>query len=578
MAEFACRTGSWWHSHRRRLRERARREAGLRLIDLIAVAHRARPVTTSPIDGGRGPGCRRPRSLERDAAAPPSSSPAASPSVSQGSSRSTAWTSRSAAGEIVALLGPNGAGKSTFIQVRRRASMPTGSYEGAMALDGARLPAGERRGRRARRGRAHPAGGERRPRHDRRPEHVPQRRADALRPHRLAGAVRGRRRASCATSAWTSPATERMGSLDLATQQLVVIARALAKRARLLILDEPTAALTEGETQRLFEQLRALRARGVAIVFVSHRLSEVFAIADRILVMRDGRLTGDHRRRRRLPRRRHRGDGRRDGPAACGATRHPGAPVLEVAGLTVTRPAARATRAACRTRLDWSSEPARSWASSASSGQAARRSSRASSAPGRARPRRPRPARLRRISPRRCRRRPSRCGLGLMSQDRRESLVARPRRSPTTSSSRASTIVSRVGFLDVERKRAIAARASAWRCASAPHRSTRPCARSSGGNQQKVQVARWLVGRARACCCSTIPRAASTWGRVPRSTRSSRDLAAAGCGLLWVSSDAEELVDVADRILDHAPRPHRGRGHAPPRQARSRLLAEAAGV
>ena len=91
------------------------------------------------------------------------------------------------------------------------------------------------------------------------------------------------------------PATTRMGSLDLATQQLVVIARALAKRARLLILDEPTAALTESETQRLFEHLRDLRARGVAIIFVSHRLSEVFAIADRILVMRDGRLTGDHR-------------------------------------------------------------------------------------------------------------------------------------------------------------------------------------------------------------------------------------------------------------------------------------------
>ena len=73
-----------------------------------------------------------------------------------------------------------------------------------------------------------------------------------------------------------------MGALDLATQQLVVIARALSKNARLLILDEPTAALTESEAQRLFDRLRALRARGVAIIFVSHRLTEVFAIADRI--------------------------------------------------------------------------------------------------------------------------------------------------------------------------------------------------------------------------------------------------------------------------------------------------------
>ncbi len=90
------------------------------------------------------------------------------------------------------------------------------------------------------------------------------------------------------------PVETRMGSLDLATQQLVVIARAFAKQARLMILDEPTAALTEGEAQRLFDHLRDLRARGVAVIFVSHRLTEVFAIADRILVMRDGRVHGDH--------------------------------------------------------------------------------------------------------------------------------------------------------------------------------------------------------------------------------------------------------------------------------------------
>src|SRR5262249_14329082 len=91
------------------------------------------------------------------------------------------------------------------------------------------------------------------------------------------------------------PAEAAMESLDLATQQLVVIARALAKHARLLILDEPTAALTENESARLFAKLRALKSRGVAIIFVSHRLSEIFAIADRIVVMRDGQICGRHR-------------------------------------------------------------------------------------------------------------------------------------------------------------------------------------------------------------------------------------------------------------------------------------------
>ena len=85
-----------------------------------------------------------------------------------------------------------------------------------------------------------------------------------------------------------------MRSLDLATQQLVVIARALSKQLKLLILDEPTAALTEKETLRLFDRVRRLKDRGVATIFVSHRLGEVFSIADRIVVMRDGRICGDH--------------------------------------------------------------------------------------------------------------------------------------------------------------------------------------------------------------------------------------------------------------------------------------------
>src|SRR4029450_11426247 len=73
---------------------------------------------------------------------------------------------------------------------------------------------------------------------------------------------------------------------------LVLIVRALSKNAKLLILDEPTAALTDREAERLFDRMRILKARGVAIVFVSHRLAEVFAISDRIVVMRDGRISG----------------------------------------------------------------------------------------------------------------------------------------------------------------------------------------------------------------------------------------------------------------------------------------------
>ena len=76
--------------------------------------------------------------------------------------------------------------------------------------------------------------------------------------------------------------------LSLSQQQLVEIARALSTSARLLVMDEPSSSLTEHETRRLLDLVRQLRAEGVAILYVSHRMAEVFAIADRITVYRDG--------------------------------------------------------------------------------------------------------------------------------------------------------------------------------------------------------------------------------------------------------------------------------------------------
>jgi rhamnose transport system ATP-binding protein len=80
------------------------------------------------------------------------------------------------------------------------------------------------------------------------------------------------------------------GTLRMAEQQLVEIARALGTRARVLLLDEPTAALTDVEAARLFTLVRGLRADGVGCVYISHRLEEVMALADRVSVLRDGRL------------------------------------------------------------------------------------------------------------------------------------------------------------------------------------------------------------------------------------------------------------------------------------------------
>ncbi len=198
-----------------------------------------------------------------------------------------------APGEIIGLLGQNGAGKSTLIQVLSGVH-PAGSYDGNLLLAGmdyrpVSVAEAERKG----------------------VAFVPQEvnvapdlsvaeniflNAEPSRfgfldvPLRLASARR-----ALADFELAIDAAAPMRTLDLANQQLVIIARALSKNARLLILDEPTAALTEDEARRLFTRMRSLTRRGVAVIFVSHRLGEVFEISNRIVIMRDGRICGTHK-------------------------------------------------------------------------------------------------------------------------------------------------------------------------------------------------------------------------------------------------------------------------------------------
>ena len=86
---------------------------------------------------------------------------------------------------------------------------------------------------------------------------------------------------------------ERMGDLSVGLQQLVLIAKALVYDARVIIFDEPTAILTETEAQRLFSIIAKLKERRVGILYISHRLEEIFLIADRVTVMRDGEVVGE---------------------------------------------------------------------------------------------------------------------------------------------------------------------------------------------------------------------------------------------------------------------------------------------
>ena len=85
------------------------------------------------------------------------------------------------------------------------------------------------------------------------------------------------------------PVTRLVSALSISNQQLVEIAKALTLDCRVLIFDEPTAALTENEAQALFGIIRGLKARGLSIIYISHRMAEIFALCDRVTVFRDGR-------------------------------------------------------------------------------------------------------------------------------------------------------------------------------------------------------------------------------------------------------------------------------------------------
>lgn len=107
-------------------------------------------------------------------------------------------------------------------------------------------------------------------------------------------AIRERARAAVARLGLDLDVTRQLSTYSVAIQQMVALARALDIEAKLLVLDEPTSSLDEQEVEELFTVVRRLRGQGLGVVFITHFLEQVYAIADRITVLRDGRLVGEY--------------------------------------------------------------------------------------------------------------------------------------------------------------------------------------------------------------------------------------------------------------------------------------------
>jgi galactofuranose transport system ATP-binding protein len=130
--------------------------------------------------------------------------------------------------------------------------------------------------------------------------------------------------------------TRLLASYPVAVQQMVAIARALGVKAQVLVLDEPTSSLDEQEVERLFTVLRQLRDDGLAILFVTHFLDQMYAISDRITVLRNGRRVGEYLKAELAPAALIKAMVGRELGAAAGRNASPaaaGAPVLEARGL-----------------------------------------------------------------------------------------------------------------------------------------------------------------------------------------------------------------------------------------------------
>jgi ribose transport system ATP-binding protein len=328
-------------------------------------------------------------------------------------------------------------------------------------------------------------------------------------------------------------------SLGVGRRQMVEIAAGLSRQCRVLALDEPTASLTDSEVELLFAQIRRLRAEGVGIIYISHRIEEVLRIADRVTVLRDGRIVGT----------RPAGEvgseaiihmmvGRDLGSECLAPAGGRGTMALRVAGLTCGERVRNVSFEACRGEV-------LGIAGLMGSGRTeTMRAIFGADAPeagdvylyGR-----DEPARIRRPSD------AVRQGIALLTEDRKEqglflSLPVRANVSITR-----LRAVSRIGWIDLARERDVArdyAGTLGIKCSSVEQAA----GQLSGGNQQKVVIAKWLH---RDCDILIFdePTRGIDVGAKFEIYRMLADLAAKGKAILFVSSDLKELMAICNRIL-----------------------------
>jgi ribose transport system ATP-binding protein len=327
--------------------------------------------------------------------------------------------------------------------------------------------------------------------------------------------------------------------LTVAEMQMVEIAKALALRARIIIMDEPTSSLTAGESQKLFEIIRQLRRDDIGVIYISHRMEEVLDLADRITVLRDGRHVGDLDRAQAthekivtlmvgrelsanyFPPRGERGSAET---------------VLAVEDLLVSGAPAPVSFNAYRGEIV-------GFAGLVGSGRTELMQALFGASPAPSGVIRLEGVAFRPDQPREAIRR----GVYLAPEDRKRHGLVLPMSVAQNVSLPAVNTYSRFGFLNRSRERRVAEAEVARFRVKAPSIHTR-VVNLSGGNQQKVVLGKWLAMQPRVLILDEPTRGIDV-GAKAEIYRHMASLAEAGLTILMVSSELEEVLGMSDRVV-----------------------------
>ena len=329
-----------------------------------------------------------------------------------------------------------------------------------------------------------------------------------------------------------------VGTLSIGRQQMVEIAKALSVNARVLIMDEPTSSLTAHEAEQLFHVVKDLRSKGISVVYISHRLGEVRELADRVLVLRDGKNAGELSRDEASHDRMVKLMVGRDLSQFYQRTIHvPGRPVLEVDRLrTPAHPRNELSFAvrsgeivgvaglvgAGRTEMlqtVFGVTPAVGGSMSVDGTTVT--------------PRTPRQA----IA----------AGIGLVPEDRKQQgliLEMAVRQNVSLPSLRRTQ---HAGFLNYSSERTLSEQIIRQLNVRTPS-DAQVCQFLSGGNQQKVVIGKWLAMAPRVLLLDEPTRGIDV-GAKQEIYRLMEELARSGVAILFVSSEMEEVLGMSDRTL-----------------------------